>query len=178
MDRARDGDAVIIVRPPLIYGPGMSPTSGAGMLFAGLQKPVFPVIGDGRNPVHVAYIDNVVAGILACAKAVERGCEFFFVADAEPWRMGDFLAAIKTALGSSTRLVHVPYRLAYSLSWLLERGTAVTRRDMGLNTELVEALATDAYAVSLDKARAAGYAPPFSTSEGIARTAAAWRTAG
>lgn len=161
---------LIIIRPPVIFGPGMNPGSGAALLFNGCKRKVFAIIGRGKNYINLAYIDNLVDGIIVCANNVDSGYEIFFLADKEPYQVLELLDAIKKELKTNTKIIKFPYFLLLPLAWLTEMFGKLIRRDIGFNVELVRGMATHAFLFSIDKAINAGYDQKIALEEGIKRT--------
>ncbi|MHA2101228.1 MAG: NAD-dependent epimerase/dehydratase family protein [Candidatus Kariarchaeaceae archaeon] len=161
---------LVIIRPPVIYGPGMNPRSGAALLFNGCKRRIFGIIGRGKNSINLVYIDNLVEGIVVCADSVDIGYEIFFLADGEPYQIMQILDEIKSELRTNTKIIKFPYLLLLPIAWLTEMFGKLIRRDIGFNVELVRGMATHAYLFSIDKAKSAGYDPNISLEEGIKRT--------
>ena len=161
---------LIIIRPPVIFGPGMNPGSGAALLFNGCKKRIFGIIGKGKNYFNLIYIDNLVHGILICADSVETGYEIFFLSDKGPYRVMEVIDIIKEGLKSNTYIIKFPYLLLLPMACLIEKFGKLIRRDIGFNVELVKGMATHAYLFSIDKAINVGYDPKISLNEGVKRT--------
>lgn len=170
IDSMQTTTPLIIIRPPVIFGPGMNPGSGAALLFNGCKRRIFGIIGRGKNSINLVYIDNLVEGILICANSVKTGHDIFFLADRDAYPIMKVINGIKTELKTNTIIVKFPYLLLLPVAWLIEMFGKLIRRDIGFNVELVRGMATHAYLFSIDKAKNAGYDPKISLEEGIKRT--------
>ena len=160
----------VILRPPVIYGPGMNKKSGAAMIFRGCRRRFFPVIGNAKNYISFSYIDNVVEGIISCSQAVTEGTEIFFVSDETHYITQELVNEIKSQLGTNTKLIKIPYYPMLLLSWMVEKFSKLIKRNIGFNTELTKGLATNAYVFSIDKAKSLGFTPSVDLKTGISRT--------
>lgn len=167
---SNDEIPLIIIRPPIIFGPGMNPGSGAALMFNGCKRRIFAIIGRGNSFIHLAYIDNLVAGIVACTKSVESGTEIFFIADDHPYKVMEVINDIKRELKSKTFIVKIPYLLLFPFAWMTEKFGKLIRREIGFNVELIKGMAKNGYLFSIDKAKNVGYNPRISSEEGIKRT--------
>ncbi|OLS28701.1 MAG: dTDP-glucose 4,6-dehydratase 2 [Candidatus Heimdallarchaeota archaeon LC_2] len=161
---------LIVVRPPVIFGPGMNPKSGAALLFNGCKRRIFGIIGGGNNYINLVYIDNLVNGIIVCADSVTVGYEIFFISDNVPYRVMEIIDRIKEELKTNTMIIKFPYLLLLPFAWLTEKFGKLIRRDIGFNVELVKGMATYAFLFSIYKAKKAGYNPNISLDEGIKKT--------
>jgi nucleoside-diphosphate-sugar epimerase len=104
------------LRPHIVIGPGDNHLIPGILELAGKGK--LKQIGDGRNIVDIAHIENVVAAHLCAAIAIQNDPEVsgkvFFVTDGEPVNLWDYinmilknagLDPVKKALSGKTALV-------------------------------------------------------------------------
>jgi len=54
---------VTILRPTVLYGPGMNLNSSGMKTFTAIQKGIMPLVGDGSNILNMLYVDNLVEAI-------------------------------------------------------------------------------------------------------------------
>lgn len=147
---------ITIYRPPNIYGPGMNMKSGAAMIFTGLKKRVFAIIGNGKNYINFAYIDNVVTGIISTYQQVESGTEVFFVSDENPYQMIALVKKINELAGVSTFLIKIPYLILLPFAYLVECIGKLLRKNIGFNRELLIGSSGNGYVFSIEKIKKYG----------------------
>jgi nucleoside-diphosphate-sugar epimerase len=172
LEKAPENLPVVIIRPSNIYGPNMNRRSGSIKIFNGLNRQAFPIIGSGNNYVHFTYIDNLINGIITCTEKTITGKEIYFISDSKPYNLMELLNEIRAQLNSTTRIVKIPFSLAYPLAWITEKFSKLVRWGIGFDTELVKGLATNAYIYSIEKARNIGFQPEIGLQEGIKRSIA------
>lgn len=169
--------ATVALRPHLIYGPGdpsLLPRVLARHRAGRLRR-----VGPGDNLVSLTYVDNAAAAHLQAADALTPGVPWsgraFFVNDAEPVRLWDWLDDLFRRLGLPPCDRSVPYPVAAA-------GGAVAEAAWWLfglageppMTRFVAAQLASSHTYSLAPAREAfGYAPPVDAETALARTAAA-----
>ena len=154
---ANTGMEVAIIRPPLVYGPGMRANFLSMMqwLHRGIPLP----LGAIHNKRSLVALDNLVDLIITCLGHSAAVNQVFLAGDGEDISTTELLRRMGLALGKSARLVPI------SLS-LLQFGAAVLgRRDM------VQRLC-GSLQVDISKARVLlGWNPPITVDEGLRRAA-------
>lgn len=155
---AETGLEVVIVRPPLIYGPGVKANFLSMMrwLQRGVPLP-FGAIGNRRSLVA---LDNLVDLLVVCLTHPAASGQRFLVCDGEDLSTTELLRRLSAALGRTARLLPVPQALIEWAAILLGRRQ--------LNQRLCGSLQ-----VNMDKTRERlGWAPPLSVDQALAKTAA------
>ena len=146
---------IVIVRPPLVYGPGV------GANFLRLMRAIvsgmpLPLVRAKRSMV---YIDNLASALLCCAfdPRAAHGC--FHVADGDDLTVVDLARALGQYLHRPARLIPVPG------SWLRLAGRLTNRSAQA--RRLSDELRVDAtrIRVTLD------WQPPYTIDQGLAATA-------
>jgi UDP-glucose 4-epimerase len=152
---ARTGMEVVIIRPPLVYGPGVRANFGALMraVARGLPLP----LGAVENRRSLVALDNLVDFILTCASHPAAANETFLVSDGEDLSTPDLVRRLAAAMGRRARLVPVPPAL------LLGAAAVAGRRDVA--ARLLGTLQVD-----ITKARTElGWVPPVRVDEALRR---------
>ncbi|KVN38075.1 NAD-dependent dehydratase [Burkholderia pyrrocinia] len=149
---------VVIVRPPLVYGPDVR-ANFLRMLDAvsrGLPLPL-GAIAARRSLV---YVDNLADALLRCATdpRAARGC--FHVADDDAPSIAALLRMVGDALGKPARLFPVPAGVLRAAGRLAGRSAAIER--------LTGSLELDTGRIK----RVLDWHPPHTTRQGLAATAA------
>ncbi len=156
----RTGMRVAVLRPPLVYGPGV------GANFLRLLRTVargMPLpLGAIDNRRSLVYVGNLAAAVGFCLEREEaRGT--FLVSDGEDLATPELVRRIAAALGRRPRLVPVPPGLLRGAGTLLGKGAEIER------------LLGDLAVAPTGLARL-GWKPPFTADEALRETAAWYRS--
>ncbi len=145
-----------VLRPPLVYGPGVK---GNFLRLLGWVNSGWPVpLGAVENRRSLIYVGNLVDAIARCVERPEASGTFL-VSDEESPSTPELVSRIANALGRRARMWPVP------VSWLRLAGR-ITRREEEVR-RLVGSLAVD---MSLVRTKL-GWQPPFTLDQGLAETA-------
>lgn len=103
------GLEVTIIRPVLIYGPGVKANfhSLMGVLSSGLPLP----LGAIPNKRSLVALDNLVDLVMTCIDHPAAANETFLVSDGEDLSTSDLLYRLGLALGRPSRLIPIPVGL-------------------------------------------------------------------
>lgn len=156
------GMEVVIVRPPLVYGPGVKANFASMMhwLSRGIPLPLAAVTHNRRSLVAV---DNLVDMILTCLEHPAAANQTFLVSDGEDLSTAELLRRMGSAMGHPARLFAVPVPL-------LKVGADLLHRP-GLYQRLCSSLQLD-----ISKTRELlGWTPFLSVDEGLRRAAQGFR---
>jgi nucleoside-diphosphate-sugar epimerase len=166
---------VVVVRPGAIYGPGETRLL---KLFRAIARGRYAIVGSGRAFYHPVYIDDLVAGYLLALDRTDGGGEAFILAGPSYVAQSELAASIARHTGGRVLPLRIP---AAPLRWagaLCEAVCVPLGLEPPLHRRRVE-FWTKSRAFSIEKARRVlGYAPRVDVEEGVARTAAWYRTAG
>ena len=125
LDARAHSTILVIVRPPLVYGPGVRGNFAALMRLAGTGLPL-PLAGAtaSRSMIGLANLVDV----LALLPAADLGrAEILHVRDAEDWRVTDLAGELQRLSGHSRRQFRVSGKLAESIAGPLGMGGMVSR---------------------------------------------------
>ncbi|MDO7895454.1 UDP-glucose 4-epimerase family protein [Pseudomonas citrulli] len=155
------GMDVVVVRPVLVYGPGVKANFLSMMRW--LDKGVPLPFGAIDNRRSLVSIDNLVDLIVTCIDHPAAANQTFLVSDGEDLSTTALLSRMARALGKSARLIPVP-------SWMLERGASLLGKK-ALSQRLCGSLQVD-----IEKTRTLlNWTPPVSVDDALARTARHFR---
>ena len=167
---ANDGGAeTVVVRPPWFYGPGQPERQTS--FFKLVRRGLFPSLGSGRNRRSMAYVGNLVDGLLRAALVEQAAGRAYWVADAEPYEMRRVIAAVQAGLEgaglsvtrSRMRLPAITGDLAGALDTALQaRGRY--NQQLHVLSELHRTIACDIGRAE----RELGYRPRIAVEEGMA----------
>ena len=105
----RKGLPAIIVRPSLVYGPGISKRAASfnQLLHAFLTGKPIMIPGNGRQRLNCVYLEDVVMGHL---KAMEQGrigeC---YILGGENITVDEIVILINKTMGIKRKIMHIPY---------------------------------------------------------------------
>jgi len=155
---AETGLEVVIIRPPLVYGPG------AKANFAALQDAVrkgwYLPLGWIRNQRSLLGLDNLIDLIALCAVHPNATNQAFLASDGQDLSTAELVRAMARAAGVAQRLVPVPVWMLRLGGWALGRSEAVTRLTGNLQLNIGKAY------------ELLGWSPPVSVEEGLLRAVA------
>ena len=150
------GLEVVIIRPPLVYGPGVK-GNFASMLHW-IAKGIPLPLGAIHNQRSLVALDNLVDLIITCIDHPAAANQTFLVADGEDLSTTELLRRVGLAMGKPARLVPVPVGL-------LKFGAALLGK-RGMAQRLCGNLQVD-----ISKARdVLGWTPQVSVVEGLGKT--------
>lgn len=159
---AQTGMAVVIIRPPLVYGPGVTANFQAMMrwLVRGVPLPLGNIMHNRRSLVA---LDNLVDLIETCITHTAAANQTFLVSDGEDLSTTDLLRRMGQALGKPARLLPVPPALLKLGALLLGKSEMAQRLCGSLQ-------------VDISKTRQLlGWSPPVSVDEGLRKAAEGYR---
>lgn len=154
----QSGLEVVVIRPPLVYGPGVKANFRALMKLVtyGVPLPISAV----ANRRSLVGINNLVSFILECVENPAAANETFLVSDGNDLSSPQLIQLMASALNKPARLVSAPL-------WLLRGvGSIVGKRNVV--DRLIESLQVD-----ISKAHdLLGWVPPYLVEDQLALTVA------
>jgi nucleoside-diphosphate-sugar epimerase len=165
-DRIAARRGAVIVRPGDVYGPGSIPWVVRPVEMMRSRQLALPGKGDGT--MLPAYIDDLVAGIIAALKRGKPG-EAYTVWDGEGVTFAEYFRRLAEAAG-----VHEPMKLPKPMLWAIGGATETIARLRGKPPPFGRhgvILLNRRGTVSNEAARGLGWDPEVSLDEGLRRTA-------
>jgi nucleoside-diphosphate-sugar epimerase len=147
---------VIVIRPPLVYGPGVKANllTMTRWLARGVPLPLGAIRDNRRTLVA---LDNLVDLIITCLEHPAAANQVLLAGDGEALSTTDLLRRTAAALGVPARLIPVPVPLLVAAAALLGRSEVMRRLCGSLQ-------------VDTSKARQLlGWSPPVTVDEGLRR---------
>ncbi len=154
------GLEVVIVRPPLVYGPGVKGNLARLLGWVGRGVPL-PLAGI-RNARSLIGIDNFTSALQTCLVHPAAAGRTYLVSDGEDVSTPELVRRLGHHLGKPARLFALPVPLLEGLAGLTGRRADVHR--------LTGALIVDDSRIR----RELGWIPPRTLDEGLAQMARAW----
>ena len=155
---ARTGLEVVVVRPPLIHGPGVKGNLRTLMKAVGNGLPLPLGLVDNRR--SLIGLGNLVDLLGLCARSPQAAGRVWLARDGEDLSTPELIRRMGRALGRPARLLPVPPILLRLAGAITGRGAAVSR--------LLGSLEVDDGATRADL----GWVPPNSVDDGLAAMAA------
>jgi nucleoside-diphosphate-sugar epimerase len=148
----------VIIRPPLVYGPG------ARANFQALVRAVawgIPLpLGAVRNRRSLIAVDNLVDFIVTCMEHPLAANEIFLVSDDQDLSTADLVRGVARAMGRHPRLFPLP------TSWLIGMATLLGCRDVARRV-------LGSLQIDMSKARQRlAWTPPVGVDEALRRAVA------
>lgn len=154
---AETGMEVVIIRPPLVYGPGVKANFQAMMRWLARGVPL--PLGAINNRRSMVALDNLVDLIVTCIDHPAAANQTFLVSDGEDLSATQLLQRLGRALGKPARLIPVP-------AMLLKVGAALVGKP-AIAQRLCGSLQVD---ISKTQ-QLLGWTPPLSVDEGLKKAA-------
>jgi len=156
------GLEIVILRPPLVYGPGVKAN------FLELLRCVdrgWPLpLASTRNARSLIYVGNLVDALTRCGDDSRAAGKTYLISDGEDVSTSRLVRFMAAALGRPPRLVPFPIGLLSLAGRLAGRRATVDR--------LVGSLQADSTRIRAE----IGWMPPFSMEDGLLQTAKWFRS--
>lgn len=152
------GMEYVIIRPPLVYGPGVKANfrSMLNWLSKGVPLPLGSI---KRNKRSLVYLDNLVDLIQVCIEHPAAANQTFLVSDDEDVSTVELLQRTSSALGKKACLLPVPLGLFDLVGKLLGKGDVGQRLSGSLQVDISHTKNT------------LNWKPPYSMEHGLKQTA-------
>jgi nucleoside-diphosphate-sugar epimerase len=108
----KNGIQLTILRPSVLYGPGMNLNSSGMKVFTSIDRGIMPLVGDGSTILNMLYVDNLVHAILLALEST-RSFSIFNVSEG-PYSQKKVIEVIEKRMG---KIGHKRY--PKPLLWLL-----------------------------------------------------------
>lgn len=151
------GLEVVVVRPPLVYGPGVK--ANFASLMGALQRRLPLPFGAIDNRRSLVARDNLVDFLLLCARHPAAAGQVFLVSDGQDLSTAQLCRELSDGLGVRSRLLPVP-------AFLLRIAGRLTGRSQQIQ-RLLGSLQVD---ISTARQRL-GWVPPLSVQQALRETA-------
>jgi nucleoside-diphosphate-sugar epimerase len=151
----KSGMEIVIIRPPLVYGPNAPGNFGSLVRWVdrGLPLP----LGAIHNKRSLVALDNLVDLIITCIDHPAAANQTFLVSDGEDLSTTELLRGVAVAMGKPSRLVPVPANLLKLGATLLGK-KAMAQRLLG------------SLQVDISHTREClGWEPPLTVKQGLTR---------
>ncbi len=151
---------VVIIRPPLVYGPNVKANFETMMkwLYRGIPLP----LGAIHNQRSLVALDNLVDLIKTCIEHPNAKNQTFLVSDDEDLSTTELLQRLASSLGKPSHLIPIPAYLLTTAATVLGKRDLVQRLCSSLHVDISHAK------------QVLGWSPPISVTEALQKTANAY----
>ena len=146
---------IVVIRPPLVYGPGVKANFAAMMRW--LQRGLPLPLGAIHNQRSLVALDNLVDLIVTCISHPAAANQTFLVADGEDVSTTELLRRMGNVMGCPARLVPVPASLLKLAAAMVGKGDVAQRLCGSLQVDIEKTC------------RLLDWHPPVSLDEGLRR---------
>lgn len=151
------GMEVVVIRPPLVYGPGVK---GNFASLIHLLKKGLPVpLGAIHNQRTLVALDNLLDLIVTCIDHPNAANQTFLAGDGEDVSTTELLQRLGHALGKPAKLVPIPENVLFFLALLIGKKAEIQRLCYSLQVDISKA------------EKLLGWVPPISVDDGLLRVA-------
>lgn len=153
----KTGLEVVVVRPPLVYGPGVGGNFRTllGWVARGVPLP----FGSVDNKRSLVGVENLVDLLITCAVHPSAAGQVFLASDEDALSTPELLRRVARALEKPVRVVPFPVSVLRGVAMLLGKQAQCERLCGSLTVDASKACTV------------LGWRPPFSVDEGLKRTA-------
>ncbi len=151
------GMAITVIRPPLVYGPGV----GANFLsmLRWVQRGIPLPLGSIRNQRSFVYVDNLVSLITCCIANPHSYNQVFLVSDGHDMSTTELLRKSATAFKVASRLLPCPPSFLRMIAKISGKKSVADRLCQSLQVNITKAK------------RLLEWTPPFTVEQGLQATA-------
>ncbi|HDI1212425.1 TPA: UDP-glucose 4-epimerase family protein [Aeromonas hydrophila] len=152
---ANSGMDLVIIRPPLVYGPGVKGNFSSLMAIAKKNLPL--PLGAINNQRSMVALANLVHLIITCIRHPQAANQTFLVSDDDDISTTQLLEMMTRAVGKSPRLLPMP------MCWLRLLGRVTGKQ------AVIERLCGNLQVDISHTKHSLGWQPPISVADGIQR---------
>ena len=157
----RSGMEVVVIRPPLVYGPGVKANFLSMMRWLYRRVPL--PFGAIKNKRSLVAIGNLVDFIATCVDHPAAANETFMISDGEDLSTAELLVRLASALEVKARLIDVPVPVLSLGATMLGQGELLRRLCGSLRVDSTKAN------------RLLQWSPPLTVDEGLKAAADHYR---
>lgn len=150
---AQTGMEVVIVRPPLVYGPGVKANFASMMRWVARGMPL--PLGAIHNARSMVALDNLVDLLITCIKHPAAAGQIFLVSDGEDVSTSELLCRTAQAMGKKAFLLPVPASVLELGATLLDKREVAQRLCGSLQVDIEKTR------------RLLGWSPPLTLDQGL-----------
>jgi nucleoside-diphosphate-sugar epimerase len=159
----------MVLRPCAVFGERN--VTNMNNLIKQIDSGFFFLFGDGENIKAIAYVGNLIEAIRLLLDRAEGGFHVFNYSDQPELTVNQIVEIIYDALGKKGSPLHMPLWLGVAMAKPFDLFTAVTGKNVPVNTARVKKLAIPTL-IDSTNIRQFGLEQPHSSEEGLRRMVA------
>lgn len=156
---ARAGVEISVLRPALVYGPGVKGNLAA--MLRAVDRGRFPPVPETHNVRSMVSVQDLVAALLAAGARTEAAGQVCIVDDGEAYSTHRIYIAMAAALGRPVPWWSVPAGALRALGRAGDLGERLLRRRLPFNGTLASRLLDSACYRSVQAERVLGFRPRY-----------------
>jgi len=158
----KTGMDVVIIRPPLIYGPGVKANFAAMLKLTSTGIPLpFGCINDNQR--SMVYVENLISLIIECVINPNAANQTFLISDDDDLSTKAFVQGLSNALGKNCFMLPFPNTVFSLVGKALGKSAIIDRLCGSLQVDINHTKNT------------LNWQPPYSVEQGFAATANAFK---
>lgn len=173
----KDRIPLVVVRFPGVYGipmvkGGPDRTGGVTpilMIFSAIKNGKWRYVGDGKNFIHLFYIDDAVRG-LELAREKGKAGEIYIIGDKHSIRMTEMVRIAANVLRVEEPKGHVPVSVARIFSLVSELSARIFGGVPVMSGEMITGFISNLYIDTSKARRELSYEPKVGLEEGMRKT--------
>lgn len=125
---------IVIVRSPLVYGPGVKGNflRLMALINSGLPLPLARI----NNARSIVFVDNLCDLLIRCVEHPDAAGEIFLVSDGHDISTTELINIIGTKMGGKARVFPFPYKIICLIGRTLGKGDALSRLFESLQVDI------------------------------------------
>jgi nucleoside-diphosphate-sugar epimerase len=157
---------LVIVRPTVVFGEGNR--GNVYNLLRQIASRRFFMVGSGKNIKSMAYVGNVAA-FLEHALSLQNGTHIFNYVDLPDMMINDLVNYVSQCLKRPGKMRSFPRPVAMAGAHMLDAVARLTGKTFPVSAVRIRKFC-ESTQFRAEKAMQSGFVPPYSLSEGLART--------
>ena len=150
------GLEIVILRPPLVYGPGVG--GNFVKLLQWIEKGLPFPLGSVMNRRSMIYVENLVHALIHCANHPDAKGEAFLVADRETISTPDLIFRLSEKMNRKARVLAFPVSILAFFGKIAGKSAEIERLTCSLEIDSSKIM------------NKLGWIPPFSLEDGFEKT--------
>lgn len=158
--------SLVIIRPTVVFGEGNR--GNVYNLLRQIASGRFMMVGSGMNAKSMAYVGNIAAFIIHTL-ALGPGVHIFNYVDGPDMTTRELVEYSRNCLGRPGKIAAIPQPVALTGGYLMDVLARLTGRKFPISAIRVRKFC-ESTQFRADRVAQSGFIPPYSLSEGLART--------
>ncbi|MBI2148939.1 NAD(P)-dependent oxidoreductase [Candidatus Woesearchaeota archaeon] len=128
-----------ILRLSTLYGPRAKKNAATTKIFMLVKKPIFIVVGNGKNLYEFNYVKNVVSGIILASEKINN-FKIYNIGEIEKKTYNEIIKLIAKNMNKKTIILHIPTVIAKTMGYFGDVITKITNKRFIINSRIIKGL--------------------------------------